>query len=259
MRLMKDFYLIVRGPSWSSSGTRLWAEPQNSVRSNRLTVQYLSRDAKLLTTFNRTLSDGRPLWGARESSSTANRQATLFLLTHWDRNKAAPLESLKVKERERRSSCDMMMFTTNWTLNWTRRCYRNNIKYRHANLRLCSSVVCLKRREAPLTEILLGVRTRSTSEPQSLRTLPTDLQVFQPNSPVNCRVKPRSCSREANCSASSLDLTQINVHTRWKNSGSPLNTISWKRSEKRNMLHYKPAEGPCCLEWHLENRQDEII
>lgn len=142
--------------------------------------------------------------------------------------------------------------------NWTRQCYRNNIKYRHANLRLCSCVVCLKRREAPLTEILLAVRTRSTSEPQSLRTLPTDLQVLQPNSPVNCRVKPGSRSREANCSAS-LDLTQINVHTRWKNSGSPLNTISWKRSENRNMLHYKPADGPWSSEWHLENRQDEII
>ncbi|KAF3857011.1 hypothetical protein F7725_008870 [Dissostichus mawsoni] len=59
-------------------------------------------------------------------------------------------------------------------------------------------------------------------EPHSWRTLPTDRQVFLGNSPDSSRVNPESCSREANLSASSLDLTEMNVHTLWKNSGPQL-------------------------------------
>lgn len=97
---LRKTYLIVRGPSWSSSGMRLWAETQNSVRSNCLTVQHLSRDAKLLTTFDNPLSDARTVWGPRESSSIANEQATLPRLTHRNSSKAMSADSLKIQETE---------------------------------------------------------------------------------------------------------------------------------------------------------------
>lgn len=75
----------------------------------------------------------------------------------------------------------------------------------------------MKRSEAPFREILLGVRVRSTLEAQRPRTLPTDLHVFLGNCPPSDRVEPKAWRREANCWASSLDLTGMDSHTRWKN------------------------------------------
>lgn len=106
-------------------------------------------------------------------------------------------------------------------------------------LRLCSCVVCLKRRAAPLADILLGVRMRSTLEPHSLRTLPTDQQLFLCNSPVNSSWNPRSCSRDSSCWASSLDLTDMDVHTLWKKSGSQLKHSGDEiRKHRQTYSHY---------------------
>lgn len=115
------------------------------------------------------------------------------------------------------------------------------------NLRLWSCVVRLNRREAPRTDIFLGVRVRSTSEPQSLRTAPADLQVFLLNCPVSSRVNPRSFSRDDSCSASSLDLTEMHVHTVWKKSSSQLKHImmdeEWKQVQDK--LHYRASHVQC--------------
>ncbi len=120
-------------------------------------------------------------------------------------------------------------------LKWTTWYFRNKSNNRNTNLRLCSCVICLKRKKAPLTDIFLGVRMRSTSEPQSLRTLPTDLQVLLYNSPVNSRLNPSSDSREASCSPSSFDRPEMNVHTLWKNSASQLkhNNMDEERTQQR--------------------------
>lgn len=135
------------------------------------------------------------------------------------------------------------MFTNNWTSNTQDEVIRaRGSNYIDLNLRLCNCVVGLNRREAPLTDIFLGVRVRSTSEPQSLRTLPTDQQVFLGNSPVNSRLNPRSRSREANCSTSSLDLTEMDVQTLWKNSGSQLKHNHMNESKVQDIQHHKPSD-----------------
>ena len=122
------------------------------------------------------------------------------------------LESLKIRGDQKRRHQELKLV--------------NSVKERQRDwtsyLRLCSCVVYLKRREAPLTDILLAVRMRSTLEQHDLRTLPTEQQVFLGNSPVNRSWKSRSCSRDTSCCSSSLDLTEMEEHTLWKNSGPQL-------------------------------------